>query len=237
VRQVPAYDCKHCGIRTVYNAAQYPDRVAIYCSQACMGADRRGKPRPGHWDERVCPTCKERFEVGTATRDKSEYCRPACLPAGATSEQIASAQKQARAAYMRSWVRAKKEENGGRSPYDQKYRDAERVDPILKARAQSRSRRHSLKKKFGITEEQFFAMLKVCNSCCEICGKALSVAAGDAVKRTQVACVDHSHSTGQIRGILCYPCNTAVGQMGDSPVRLRAAAAYLERRDAEKAAE
>jgi hypothetical protein len=41
-------------------------------------------------------------------------------------------------------------------------------------------------------------------------------------------CVDHDHTTGRIRGILCHKCNLAAGHMGDSPARLRALADYLE---------
>ena len=41
--------------------------------------------------------------------------------------------------------------------------------------------------------------------------------------------VDHSHSAGHVRGMLCGPCNTALGMMRDNPELLRLAAAYLER--------
>jgi endogenous inhibitor of DNA gyrase (YacG/DUF329 family) len=41
--------------------------------------------------------------------------------------------------------------------------------------------------------------------------------------------VDHSHQTHRLRGSLCHNCNTALGLMRDDPVRLKAAAAYLER--------
>lgn len=40
---------------------------------------------------------------------------------------------------------------------------------------------------------------------------------------------DHDHATGKPRGILCRNCNLAIGNMFDSPARLRAAADYLER--------
>lgn len=39
--------------------------------------------------------------------------------------------------------------------------------------------------------------------------------------------VDHNHTTGELRGLLCSPCNSAIGLLGDDPVRLQAAIAYL----------
>lgn len=40
---------------------------------------------------------------------------------------------------------------------------------------------------------------------------------------------DHDHDTGKPRGVLCRPCNLAIGNMRDRPDLLRAAADYLER--------
>jgi len=41
--------------------------------------------------------------------------------------------------------------------------------------------------------------------------------------------VDHSCRTGKTRGLLCITCNTELGQLGDSPRRLKAALQYLLR--------
>lgn len=39
--------------------------------------------------------------------------------------------------------------------------------------------------------------------------------------------VDHDHSTGKVRALLCSPCNLAIGQLKDSPERADQAAKYL----------
>ena len=47
--------------------------------------------------------------------------------------------------------------------------------------------------------------------------------------RIKALSVDHCHETGAIRGLLCGPCNTGIGMLGENPERLTAAADYLYR--------
>lgn len=45
----------------------------------------------------------------------------------------------------------------------------------------------------------------------------------------EATCVDHDHDTGDIRGLLCRKCNSAIGIIGETPELLDRAAKYLRR--------
>ena len=78
-----------------------------------------------------------------------------------------------------------------------------------------RNRRSRLRL-FGLTPEAFDAMLEKQGGVCAICGK----------KRGQMS-VDHNHETGRVRGILCQPCNSGIGMLGDNIVGLEHALRYM----------
>ena len=78
---------------------------------------------------------------------------------------------------------------------------------------------------YDLSLEQFDALLASQGSRCAICG----IEQPNGTGRHAVWNVDHCHKTGAVRGVLCAPCNTAIGQLKDDPELVRAALKYLER--------
>lgn len=75
-------------------------------------------------------------------------------------------------------------------------------------------------KKFGITPEQYDELLAKQGGKCAICESPPS--------EKRMLAVDHCHDSGEVRGLLCWPCNVSLGKMDDDPARLRRAAKYVE---------
>lgn len=84
-------------------------------------------------------------------------------------------------------------------------------------------REYNLQWRYGLTLAEYDAMREAQGDRCGICG------ANEPGGRGKTWCIDHCHTTGAVRGLLCTACNMAIGQMNDDPIRLRAAADYIER--------
>ncbi len=76
----------------------------------------------------------------------------------------------------------------------------ERRDRIKEA-----SQRNRIMRLYGITIEEYDAMVKSQGGVCKICKRPFS-------GKPRNLCVDHDHDTGRNRGLLCFKCNTAIGQ-------------------------
>lgn len=83
--------------------------------------------------------------------------------------------------------------------------------------------RSILKRKYGLTVADYEAMLVAQNGCCAICAGNKPYGRGNRWH------VDHDHTSGKVRGLLCSRCNTAIGLLQDSPVVAQAAVEYLSR--------
>jgi hypothetical protein len=83
-----------------------------------------------------------------------------------------------------------------------------------------------MKRRYGITFEEYLQRLEAQNNKCAICGSA-----DHKNKRTgklvQTLFIDHDHATGKVRGLLCSACNHALGQFKDNKAALFRAIEYL----------
>jgi len=86
---------------------------------------------------------------------------------------------------------------------------------------------YRLKKKFDMSLDEYFDRLEKQGGKCAICRVRFS----DAKRRR--LCVDHDHSTGWIRGLLCFNCNTVLGKVQDDKDTLADMITYLENHDKE----
>lgn len=77
----------------------------------------------------------------------------------------------------------------------------------------SKVKSYKLKHRYGITLEQ----RKALGESCEICSSK------------EELCVDHCHTTGKVRGILCRQCNLGISNLKETKGHLEKAIEYLER--------
>lgn len=96
-------------------------------------------------------------------------------------------------------------------------------DPEVKKAHRKASRKHALKK-YGLTEEQFMQMHEDQKGKCVICSAEIPTIHEN---RYESCCVDHCHSSGKVRGLLCWDCNVGLGKFFDNPQLLEKAAEYL----------
>lgn len=103
------------------------------------------------------------------------------------------------ACYKKEWNSKNKKKICG---YSDKWRDR---NPE-KVKAQDRA--HHLRTEYGLTVEMYNKMSSDQNGECSVCGKVPMGKRGYKVLH-----VDHCHSSGKVRGLLCGKCNTALGSL------------------------
>lgn len=84
-----------------------------------------------------------------------------------------------------------------------------------------------LVRKYGISLISWWSILDSQGRCCPICNIRLNPRARYAHRHS--IHVDHNHSTGKRRGLICARCNHMLGHSYDNPDTLRRAADYLDK--------
>jgi hypothetical protein len=83
----------------------------------------------------------------------------------------------------------------------------------------------SLRRKYGLTVDRYTTMFFDQGGACAICGEKETY--GNKTGQRRILSVDHDHTTGKVRGLLCNKCNQALGLLRDRPDLALRAAEYL----------
>lgn len=102
-------------------------------------------------------------------------------------------------------------------------KQAARLRKTQPAKFRIRDRKNNARRKYGISLEEYDR--RIAKSRCEICSHKLDPAGTKQFKPA----LDHCHSTGRIRGVLCGNCNVALGLFKDSVRVLNRAVRYLKK--------
>lgn len=128
--------------------------------------------------------------------------------------------KSCKSAYQSDWVSAvPKEERQAQQAAWRAQRDA---DKEAREKYLRKSVGYALRSRYGVTDHQVAELAAFQKGVCSICG-----APPDTTRKRGGLHVDHDHTTGSVRGLLCEPCNLGLGFFKDSPERLTAAIRYL----------
>lgn len=99
---------------------------------------------------------------------------------------------------------------------------------IRKARTRAHNHAKWILATYGITADEYWAIYRAQGGVCYICQRAKGKDE-EGRGRGKMLSVDHNHKTGEVRGLLCGPCNRDVlGHLRDDPAALRRGAEYLE---------
>ena len=159
-----------------------------------------------------CSRCRQIKPVVEFGNDKSrrDGKHPQCKVCARESQRRSLAKpavRERQRVYQREWARQPRVRERNLA-----YQKTE-VGKLVKRRAK-------LKAKYNMTLEQYKEMLAQQGNVCAVCHRPFI-----SKKRTHV---DHCHSTGVVRGILCGDCNRALGAVRDDPEVLSRLIRYLE---------
>ena len=113
--------------------------------------------------------------------------------------------------YMRKWRAANRDKLAV-------YHARHRSKPGFSAHSSDYQRSYRLRSKYGLSVTEYERMSHAQFGVCAICHDERKLV------------VDHCHSTGEVRGLLCSPCNTAIGLLRDDPATVQRAVGYISGR-------
>lgn len=113
----------------------------------------------------------------------------------------------------------RKEGESKKDWYARKWSDRQAKNPQMESD-------RSIRRKFGLNRDQYNEMLNKQNGVCEICKQPETAFAFKTGEIRKLA-IDHCHTTGKIRDLLCFSCNGTIGKVKESIELLEAMKQYL----------
>ena len=107
------------------------------------------------------------------------------------------------------------------------------LSPEKRTIKMQRQRKYYLIDNYGISHEEYDRLLDVQNGVCAIC-KQEETKFNKRTNRLYPLAVDHNHVTGKVRGLLCFRCNVAYGNLKEDPERIKALLDYHYRTHGEE---
>jgi hypothetical protein len=159
--------------------------------------------------ERSCRRCGETKPIDDFAKGDNGVLRRVCRECKAEQHRQWRANNTER---VKDWHRKYAQTPERKAAHRDRQRHYHYKDPQAQAD-------RNMRKKYGITLEQYQAMLEKQDGVCAVCG--------EGCKSGRALSVDHNHTTGQLRGLLCGNCNRGIGYLQDDPELIRAALEYI----------
>lgn len=193
---------------------------------------------------RVCRVCSieknllENFRIYPGKKARTRICR-ACesqLAMAGHRKNPERTKQRKKESYYRirndpaRYAELLEKKRASRRSWGERPENKEKILSYRKRNLEQRrayEKKSQLKKKYGLTVEKFDEMLEAIDWKCPVCFRELT--ADPSKHGNNTANVDHCHTTGKVRGILCNPCNVGIGQLGDDLGRLERAVTYLRK--------
>lgn len=198
-QQPPVRPCSHCG--RDFSSRKWS---AVYCSKQCNDNARRARERAATARRaQACEHCSASLEE---KRPHARFCSTQCGQEwrNKRTAEAARVRKLANQPTCRGCGDPIPSERRGNAIY-------------CSEDCKQRSRRHEA---YGLTKQQLRLLLAQ-HELCAVCGTDEWGKKGPQV--------DHCHTTGRVRGVLCTTCNTGLGHFRDRIDLLEAAIVYLGR--------
>lgn len=84
-------------------------------------------------------------------------------------------------------------------------------------------------KRYNLTLSEYEQMLSEQQELCAACGQPEKGRSTRNTSKTSALSVDHCHTTGKVRGLLCRKCNMALGLLDEDQGKILALAEYIKR--------